>query len=277
MRRLLHKSPVPSSPGHRASGPGRLEVTGVTAGYGQSTVLRNASIVVEEGTIVSMIGPNGAGKSTLLRALSGLLRVRAGSVVLSGQDVTRLSTTDRTRSGLVLCPEGRQLFPSLSVRDNLRLGALSCGRRQDDEALAMVLELFPRVGQRLDQKVGTMSGGEQQMVAIGRALMARPRVLLLDEPSLGLAIGVVQAVADALQRLRSDGISCLIVEQDPTLPSLVSDYVYYCHEGTVSDREGGDVATTGGVATFFERALEARRQARSASHREPSHREMEQS
>jgi branched-chain amino acid transport system ATP-binding protein len=256
------------SAGEGPGGTGRLEVNSLTAGYGQSTVLRDASIVVEQGTIVSMIGPNGAGKSTLLRALSGLLRARSGTVLLGGQDVTRMSTTDRTRSGLVLCPEGRQLFPSLTVRENLRLGALSCGRKHDVEAMDMVLELFPRVGQRIEQKVGTMSGGEQQMVAIGRALMARPQVLLLDEPSLGLAIGVVQAVADALQRLRSDGIGCLIVEQDPTLPSLVSDYVYYCHEGTVSDREGGDVASTGGVASFFERSLEARRQAQSAPYGE---------
>jgi branched-chain amino acid transport system ATP-binding protein len=243
-------------------------VNSLTAGYGKSTVLRNASIVVEQGAIVSVIGPNGAGKSTLLRTVSGLLRARSGAVLLGGQDMTRLSTTDRTRAGLVLCPEGRQLFPSLSVRDNLRLGALSCGRKHDAEAMAMVLELFPRIGQRLEQKVGTMSGGEQQMVAIGRALMARPRLLLLDEPSLGLAIGMVQAVADALKRLRSDGISCLIVEQDPTLPALVSDYFYYCHEGAVSEREGGDVASAGGVANFFERALEARRQAKTAPYSE---------
>jgi branched-chain amino acid transport system ATP-binding protein len=238
-----------------------LEVRGLTAGYGQSTVLRDVNLTVERGAIVSLIGPNGAGKSTLLRVVSGLIRPRAGSVLLDGRDVTKLSTANRTGSGLVLCPEGRQLFPSLTVGDNLRLGALSCGRKNDPESLAMVLDLFPRIGQRLKQKVGTMSGGEQQMVAIGRSLMARPKVLLLDEPSLGLAIGVIQAVADALKYLRRDGISCLIVEQDPTLPAMVSDYLHYCHDGSVSERESGDITTATGVATFFERALVARKQA----------------
>jgi branched-chain amino acid transport system ATP-binding protein len=262
MRPPLSKPLAPPGGGQPDQRAGGLDVAHLTAGYGQSTVLRDISMVVEPGAIVSVIGPNGAGKSTLLRVVSGLLRARSGTVRLGGQDVTRRSTGDRTRAGLVLCPEGRQLFPSLTVQDNLRLGALSCGRKHDSEAMSMVLDLFPRVGQRLKQRVGTMSGGEQQMVAIGRSLMARPKVLLLDEPSLGLAIGMIQAVADALRHLRGDGISCLIVEQDPTLPSMVSDYLYYCHEGAVSDREDGGVTSASGVANFFERALDARRKAK---------------
>ncbi|GAA1847895.1 ABC transporter ATP-binding protein [Pseudonocardia ailaonensis] len=198
-----------------------LEIDGITAGYGGITVIRDVSITCERGELALILGPNGAGKTTLLRAISGMCDRRAGTVRVDGEDLTGRSTAELARLGLVHVAEGRQLFPQMTVAENLDLG---CQRRdlraRLGERLDYVFDLFPVLSQRRRQQAGTMSGGEQQMLAIGRALMADPRVVLLDEPSTGLAPGVFAEVVASLRRIVSDGGCVALVEQvlPPDLP-----------------------------------------------------------
>ncbi|RZS85127.1 ABC transporter ATP-binding protein [Pigmentiphaga kullae] len=207
-----------------------LELCKVSGGYGHAPVVRNVDLRVERGETVALLGPNGAGKTTLLAALSGILPQRSGTVKLGGADVGGLPSHRIVECGLVQVPEGRHVFAPLSVEDNLRLGSVSLVRRdraRAEERFDFVYRLFPRLAERRRQLAGTLSGGEQQMVAIGRALMSVPRMLLLDEPFLGLAPRVVEEILAVLDRLRAEGLTMLLVEQklDIALPFTRRAYV----------------------------------------------------
>jgi branched-chain amino acid transport system ATP-binding protein len=230
-------TPVPSpSPNKatRASSP-VLELKGVTAHYGDLQALFGVTLRVESGEIVALIGANGAGKTTLLRVISGMKPLSSGWMRLSGTDVSRgVPAHEMVARGMSHVPEGRQMFPFLTVRENLSLGAYTPrAREQWKQSLQEQLTLFPRLGERLDQLAGTLSGGEQQMVAIARGLMARPKLLLLDEPSLGLAPKVVDEVFEKIQEVRHTGITILIVEQNVVSGLSISDRGYVVQNGTV--------------------------------------------
>ncbi|MCL4761759.1 MAG: ABC transporter ATP-binding protein, partial [Burkholderiales bacterium] len=191
--------------------PPLLELRGVRAGYGQSVVLDGVDLTVREGEVVALLGVNGAGKTTAMRTITGLLRPRAGKILLGGQDLVDLPAHDRLAHGVCLSPEGRQVFPNMSVEENLYLGSTHPRvRRMRAETIERVYTMFPKLRQRRSQKAGLLSGGEQQMLAIGRALMGHPRLLLLDEPSLGLAPLVTRAVFDAITQIARSGISILL-------------------------------------------------------------------
>lgn len=206
-----------------------LELVEVEAGYGALAVLHGVSMSVAPGQVVSLIGSNGAGKSTTMRAAAGLLRPRRGAVVLDGKDITKVSAEKRVALGIGHVPEGRQIFMGLSVHDNLLLGAFR-NRKGRDEALDEVFRLFPVLAERRRQSAGSLSGGQAQMLAIGRALMSRPRYLLMDEPSLGLAPIVVSMMFDTIQRLAQTGLGILLAEQNVTRTLAIS------HEGNVMER-----------------------------------------
>jgi branched-chain amino acid transport system ATP-binding protein len=207
-----------------------LVVSDLRAGYGAVQVLRGVTLAVARGELVTLVGPNGSGKSTLLRALTGLIPVRGGRVELDGVALHGLPPEAIVRHGLAMVPEGRELFAPLSVRMNLSLGAYATPRggraRRMADDLERVLTLFPPLRARLGQPVATLSGGEQQMVAVGRALMARPRLLLLDEPSVGLAPLVIRAIFDVLARLRAEGLTMLLVEQNARAAFRIADRGY---------------------------------------------------
>ena len=214
-----------------------LRVEGLRAGYGPLDVLRDVSFEVPTGAAVAILGANGAGKTTLLRALTGLIRTRSGGVTLDGTSLERMPAERRVRQGLALVPEGRELFPSLTVRENLAVGAFT--RRGDHAEIGAdvehVLTYFPRLRERLDAHAASLSGGEGQMLAIGRALMARPRVLLLDEPSLGLAPAVVDTVFDVIQNLnREQGLTVVLVEQNARKALSVVQSAYVLQGGTIA-------------------------------------------
>lgn len=192
-----------------------LELRGVDVAYGDLPALRGVSMTIEEGEILTVVGANGAGKTTMLRTISGLLRPRAGEIVLDGRRIDRLPSHDVVAGGVVQVPEGRKIFPSLSVRENLELGSYARrARPHRQQSLAEVFALFPILSERARQAAGTMSGGQQQMLAIARALMARPRLLMLDEPSLGLAPLVVQEIFRTIAAINRAGTTVLLVEQN---------------------------------------------------------------
>ncbi|MDQ2660690.1 MAG: ATP-binding cassette domain-containing protein [Actinomycetota bacterium] len=207
-----------------------LTVKSLDAGYGKLAILHDVSLSVDEGEIVTVVGSNGAGKTTLLRALNGLIKPTAGTVTLNGVDITGRATEKMASQGLTHVPENRLCFPSLSVRDNLNLGAWSRGGKGD---LAEVLELFPRLEPRLGQAAGTLSGGEQQMVAIGRGLMASPKAIMLDEPSIGLAPKVVAEIMKVLTTLRDRGLAVLLVEQNVRASFGIADRAVVMQRGRV--------------------------------------------
>lgn len=213
-----------------------LTVEGLRAGYGALEALRGVSLEVKQGQAVAVLGANGAGKTTLMRALTGLIRARAGSITFDGQRIERLSPERRVRLGLALVPEGRELFPSLSVRENLIMGAYTRpDRKEMDEGIERALEYFPRLRDRLSAPAASLSGGEGQMLSIGRALMSRPRVLLLDEPSLGLAPAVVETVFDVIARLnREQGLTVALVEQNAAMALSVADSAWVLQSGEVA-------------------------------------------
>ena len=192
-----------------------LRVDGIEVGYGDLTAVRDVSLEVREGEAVALIGANGAGKTTTLRAVSGLLPLRRGRIEFEGQRLDGLGPAEIVARGIAHVPEGRQLFPSMTVRENLELGARTrAARAARVETLERVFELFPRLRERGAQLAGTLSGGEQQMCAIGRGLMSRPRLLMLDEPSLGLAPVLVKAIFEDLVRINGQGLTVLLVEQN---------------------------------------------------------------
>jgi len=228
-----------------------LAVRDLHAGYGAIEVLRGATLDVARGELVTLVGPNGSGKSTLLRALTGLIRPRAGSVTLDGVPLHGLSPEAIVGHGVAMVPEGRDLFGPLTVRVNLVLGAYGTPRRGRARRMAddleRVLALFPTLRPRLQQPVGTLSGGEQQMVAVGRALMARPRLLLLDEPSVGLAPLVIRAIFEVLARLRAEGLTMLLVEQNARAAFRIADRGYALRPGgriVAATEAGADGAHT---------------------------------
>lgn len=192
-----------------------LEVSNLDVSYGDISALRNVSLQVEEGEIVTILGANGAGKSTLIRTISGLLMPKSGSIRFRGKDITRVEPHDRVALGIVQVPEGRRLFPIMTVEENLLLGSYTPeARQQRQETLEWVFRLLPRLKERRRQIARTLSGGEQQMVAIGRALMSRPKLLMLDEPSLGLAPVIVGQVFELIRQISQEGVTVLLVEQN---------------------------------------------------------------
>ena len=191
-----------------------LEVKGLVAGYDGTSVLCGVSLTVEAGSIVAVLGANGVGKTTLNKVLSGIVRPQQGEVIFDGQRIDRKSPADIVAAGLVRVPEGRRLFPDLSVRENLELGSYRRGKAERARTMEQVLTVFPRLKQRFGQRAGTLSGGEQQMVAIGRGMMGQPRLLILDEPSLGLAPRLVEEMFTLIGRLNQSGLTILLVEQN---------------------------------------------------------------
>jgi branched-chain amino acid transport system ATP-binding protein len=212
-----------------------LELTGIESGYGEVQVLWGVSLQAEAGKMTTIIGANGAGKTTTLRTTMGSLRASRGRVLLNGEDVTRLSPHAKANRGLVLVPEGRQLFPDMSVEENLEMGGYSHrARKREKENLDRVYQLFPRLQERRKQNSSTLSGGEQQMLALGRGLMQEPLVLMIDELSLGLAPVLAQQLFFALSTLREQGLTILLVEQNVHISLAMSDYTYVFAEGRIS-------------------------------------------
>ncbi len=211
-----------------------LEVANLSAGYGQLEVLHGVSLNLAQGEIVAVLGANGVGKTTLNRTLSGVLRPTAGRITFDGQDITNAGHDAIVKAGLIHVPEGRKIFPNLSVRDNLLLGAYLRGRANRAANFERVLDTFPRLRERLRQNAGSMSGGEQQMLAIGRGLMAEPRLLILDEPSLGLSPKLTEEVFTLIARLHTDGLAILIVEQNVVQSLAVAARAYVIEHGRVA-------------------------------------------
>jgi branched-chain amino acid transport system ATP-binding protein len=212
-----------------------LAIDGLVARYGRITALDGVSLHVDEGEIVTLIGANGAGKTTTLRAISGLIRPAAGSVSFAGDDLRGLAPDVIVRRGIGHAPEGRRVFPRMTVRENLELGAYTRSNRAEIAGdLAAVLETFPRLAERIEQKAGTMSGGEQQMLAIGRAMMGRPRLLLLDEPSLGLSPLFVQTIFGVIRTINQRGTTILLIEQNANQALAVASRGYVLETGRVA-------------------------------------------
>jgi branched-chain amino acid transport system ATP-binding protein len=211
-----------------------LELKGVTVYYGGALAVLAIDVRQEAGTVVSIIGANGAGKSTILKAISGLVPLRSGSIEMEGKRIDGLGTDKIVRSGIALVPEGRKLFPYMSVASNLKLGAyLRNDKQAVQEDMESVFALFPRLKERLRQKAGSLSGGEQQMLAIGRALMTRPKLLMMDEPSLGLAPIVIDHLAENINEINQTGVSVLLVEQNAGLVQRVAQRCYVIEVGKI--------------------------------------------
>jgi branched-chain amino acid transport system ATP-binding protein len=211
-----------------------LELTDVHTYYGSIQALRGISLTVNEGEIVTLLGANGAGKSTTLRSINGLNRPRQGSIRFQGRDITSVPAHQIVKRGIAQSPEGRRLFPRMTVTENLEMGAFQRADRaaiKDD--MEHVFQLFPRLQERRSQKAGTLSGGEQQMCAIGRALMARPKLLLLDEPSLGLAPIFVERIFEIIKQINQEGTSILLVEQNALMALDAADRGYVLETGTI--------------------------------------------
>jgi branched-chain amino acid transport system ATP-binding protein len=211
-----------------------LELRNVTAGYAQFTALWDVSLRVEAGEAVAVVGPNGAGKTTLMRVISGLIAPRAGTIAFEGRTIGGRPAYEVVGRGIAHVPEGRRIFPALSVADNLRMGAfLPAARRKFAESLARVHALFPVLQERHTQRAGSLSGGEQQMLAVGRALMSGPRLILLDEPSMGLAPVMVLRLFDLIRRVRQEGYTILVVEQNVRQVLKLVDRAYLLEVGRI--------------------------------------------
>jgi len=212
-----------------------LEVERIQVSYGAAPAISEVSIRIGAGELVCVVGPNGAGKTTLTNAIAGLHRIEAGTLRLDGRDLSKLPRHAFCGEGIAIVPEGRRLFAGMSVRENLELGSYRrAARSQCAETLERVCGIFPILRERLEQPAGTLSGGQQQMLAIGRALMARPRLLLLDEPSLGLAPAVVLAVFDVIKEINAGGVAVLLVEQNAALALEIAARAYVLEEGRVA-------------------------------------------
>jgi len=208
----------------------------MTVGYGRIEALHGISLSVEDGELVTLIGANGAGKTTTMRAISGIRPLTRGTIIFDGQDITRMKAHLRVVAGIVQAPEGRGVFPGMTVQENLDMGHYARkfeSKAAYQETLDQVFERFPRLGERRSQVGGTLSGGEQQMVAIGRALMARPRLMLLDEPSMGLAPVLVDLIFDTIETIREQGTTVLVVEQNALAALRVADYAYVLESGSL--------------------------------------------
>ena len=212
-----------------------LEIRNLNVHYGGIHALRGINLEVDDGKIISLIGANGAGKSTTLKSVMGLVPKSAGSVVWNGRDITRLETKEIVKAGIALCPEVRKVFPDLTVAENLTIGAYL---RKDKEEIKKdrdwVYELFPRMKEREWQLAGTLSGGEQQMLAVGRALMTKPKLLMLDEPSLGLAPLVIKDIFSIIRQIKEAGVNVLLIEQNAKAALEISDFAYVMETGTIT-------------------------------------------
>ena len=217
-----------------------LKIEHLTAGYGDVTILRDLSLRIDDGKIVALIGANGAGKTTTLRAISGLIRRASGTIPFEDQPIHTWPSHRIVTDGLIQVPEGRHLFPSMSVLENLELGSFRRGRRDRAKSLARVLSLFPKLAERRQQMAGTLSGGEQQMLAIGRALMTQPKLLMLDEPSLGLAPLIVMDIFRIIEEIRAAGTTILIVEQNAVQTLAMADEGYVLENGKIVLSGTGD-------------------------------------
>ncbi len=212
-----------------------LTVEKLECRYGKVAAVRNLSLEVKQGELVSLIGANGAGKTTTLKAISGVLTASAGRIVFEGEDVTRASARRVLELGIAHCPEGRRMFPYMTVRENLEMG---CYLRRDkagiEADITQIYERFPILGERRTQAAGTLSGGEQQMLAISRALMSRPKLIMFDEPSLGLAPNIVDRTLDIIRQIRADGMTVVMVEQNAAAALELSDRSYVLEQGSVA-------------------------------------------
>ena len=213
----------------------KLEIRDLHVSYGGIRALKGIDLTVEEGQIVTLIGANGAGKSTTLRAISGLQKPQSGSILYGGEELVGLPAKEIVRRGIIHVPEGRRVFPDLTVAENLKIGAFL---RKDKDGIASdmdyVYSLFPRLKERSWQPAGTLSGGEQQMLAVGRALMSRPKVLMMDEPSLGLAPLIVKDIFSIIRRVNADGITVLLIEQNANAALRIADYGYVLETGVIA-------------------------------------------
>ncbi len=213
----------------------KLEIRDLHVSYGGIRALKGIDLTVEEGQIVTLIGANGAGKSTTLRAISGLQKPQSGSILYGGEELVGLPAKEIVRRGIIHVPEGRRVFPDMTVAENLKIGAFL---RNDKDGIARDLDyvytLFPRLKERSWQPAGTLSGGEQQMLAVGRALMSRPKVLMMDEPSLGLAPLIVKDIFSIIRRVNADGITVLLIEQNANAALRIADYGYVLETGTIA-------------------------------------------
>ena len=210
-----------------------LEIKDLSVSYGGIEAIKNISLDVEAGSIVTLIGSNGAGKSSTLRSIAGIVKAKSGEVLFEGENILGLSPDQIVKRGVTLVPEGRRVFPNLTVAENLHVGAYL---RKDDikPDIEYVYELFPRLKERSWQFAGTLSGGEQQMLAVGRALMARPKLIMMDEPSLGLAPLVVQGIFDIIRTINKAGITVLLIEQNANMALKVADYAYVMQTGEIA-------------------------------------------
>ena len=212
-----------------------LELRKIASGYEDIEIVKGLSLKLEQGSITTIIGSNGVGKTTTIRTISGINKTWTGEILFEGKPIHDLPPHKRVEMGIVMVPEGRRLFPSLTVRENLQLGAFNkAAAAKADQRLDEVLDLFPRVGERLDQYAGTLSGGEQQMVAISRGLMSGPNILMLDEPSLGLAPIIVQQIFELISEVRRRGTTVLLVEQNVHKSLMISDYAWVMENGNVT-------------------------------------------
>lgn len=211
-----------------------LEISGLRAGYGGVEVLRGIDLSVQAGEIIAVLGSNGVGKTTLNKVLSGVLGADAGTVVFEGRSLRGLSPVQVVEAGLIHVPEGRKIFPNMSVRENLELGSYRRARKRRAQNLELVFETFPRLRERMGQAAGTLSGGEQQMVAIGRGMMAEPRLLILDEPSLGLSPLLVEEMFTLIQRLNAQGLPIMLVEQNVVQSLELASRAYIIENGLVT-------------------------------------------
>ncbi len=219
-------------PSSRGSGPAMLELKDLSVSYGNISAVQGIDLEVHAGEIVTLIGSNGAGKSTTLRTVSGLLRPRSGDVVFEGRKISGMAGHDVVKVGICHSPEGRRIFQRMTVSENLDLGAFLRNDTEQIEADRQnVLELFPVLRERLQQKAGTMSGGEQQMLAVARALLGKPKLLLLDEPSMGLAPVLVDVIFETIERIREQGVTVLVVEQNALAALRIADYAYVLESG----------------------------------------------
>ena len=211
-----------------------IKVESLAAGYGLVEVLRDISLEIQEGEVVAVLGSNGVGKTTLNNCLSGLIKPNGGKIYFEEEVISNKSPEEIVDMGLIHVPEGRKLFPNLTVKDNLELGSYRRGKSNRSSNLEKVLEIFPRLSERISQTAGTLSGGEQQMVAIGRGLMGDPRLLLLDEPSLGLSPLLVEQMFELIKKISDNGLTVLLVEQNVTQSLSIADRAYVIEEGSVA-------------------------------------------
>jgi len=216
-----------------------LQINNVNTHYGPIQALHDVSINIEEGEIVTLIGANGAGKTTLMMTICGDPQASSGTITFNGETLNNLNTPDIMRKGLAIVPEGRRVFSGMTVEENLFMGSYFRSKEDAQQTVAHVLELFPRLEERYKQRAGTMSGGEQQMLAIGRALMSKPRLLLLDEPSLGLAPIIIQQIFDIIEKLRDEGVTIFLVEQNANQALRIADRGYVLENGRVIKTDTG--------------------------------------